>query len=68
MATLAELLILKEETGSTNDDLKALVASGVGQPFAPAGRVFREWVAVSVEHRDAWSGLLEEGMARAEGS
>jgi hypothetical protein len=45
----------------------ALVQEGVGQPFAPAGRVFKEWVAVSVEHRDAWSGLLEEGMARAEG-
>jgi hypothetical protein len=45
----------------------ALVDEGVGQPFAPAGRVFREWVAVSMEHRDAWGGLLEEGMRRARG-
>jgi hypothetical protein len=38
-----------------------LVADGTGRPFAPAGRVFREWVSVSdPEH---WPGLLREGVA-----
>ena len=40
-----------------------LVASGVGARFAPAGRVFREWVAVRDLDRDCWRGLLLEGIA-----
>jgi hypothetical protein len=39
-----------------------LVASGVGQPFAPAGRVFREWVSVPVADRGLWRELLQEGI------
>lgn len=38
-----------------------LVDEGVGAPFAPAGRVFREWVAVA--DRTRWPGLLREGVA-----
>jgi hypothetical protein len=40
-----------------------LVRSGQGQPFAPAGRVFREWVAVPAANRDLWLNLLREGVA-----
>ncbi len=40
-----------------------LIAQGVGRPFAPAGRVFREWVAVPKPDARRWRGLLREGVA-----
>lgn len=40
-----------------------LVASGVGQPFAPAGRVFKEWISVPKADRRRWRALLREGVA-----
>lgn len=40
----------------------ALIAEGVGQPFAPAGRVFREWVAIPYHHRRRWRKLLAEAV------
>ncbi len=51
--------------------VEALVASGAGQPFAPAGRVFKEWVSVPKLDRRTWRSLLEEGVVArlaAEGS
>lgn len=41
----------------------ALVESGVGQPFAPAGRVFKEWLSVPKLDRRRWLSLLREGIA-----
>lgn len=41
----------------------ALVAEGVGKPFAPAGRVFGEWVSIPTPDRQRWSDLLREGLA-----
>ena len=41
----------------------ALIAQGIGRPFAPAGRVFREWVAVPEPDRAQWRRLLREGVA-----
>jgi hypothetical protein len=43
----------------------ALVAEGAGEPFAPAGRVFREWVAAPHPDRDRWQALLAEARAYA---
>jgi hypothetical protein len=40
-----------------------LVASGVGRPFGPAGKVFAEWVAVPEVDHERWAGLLREGVA-----
>jgi hypothetical protein len=40
-----------------------LIESGVGQPFAPAGRVFKEWVSVPKPDRRRWLGLLREAIA-----
>jgi hypothetical protein len=40
-----------------------LVASGVGQPFAPAGKVFSEWVSIPKPDRRRWRTLLREGVA-----
>jgi hypothetical protein len=47
------------------DRVAALVASGAGQPFAPAGRVFKEWVAIPKPDRRRWRALLREGVAFA---
>jgi hypothetical protein len=39
-----------------------LVADGDGEPFAPAGKVFREWVTVSQRDRELWRTLLAEAV------
>lgn len=39
-----------------------LIKSGVGKPFAPAGRVFQEWVSVPKPERRIWLALLREGI------
>ncbi|GDX78320.1 hypothetical protein LBMAG42_01310 [Deltaproteobacteria bacterium] len=42
-----------------------LIAEGVGRPFGPAGKVFREWVSLPVEDRARWLAALREGVAHA---
>jgi hypothetical protein len=37
-----------------------LVDDGTGEPFAPNGRVFREWVTIVEPDPDLWEGLLAE--------
>jgi uncharacterized protein (TIGR02453 family) len=44
-----------------------LIAVGDGEPFAPAGRVFREWVAVPRPDRRRWRSLLVEARDHAAG-
>jgi hypothetical protein len=39
-----------------------LVDSGAGEPFAPAGKMFREWVAVPTTDRELWQRLLAEAV------
>lgn len=39
-----------------------LVESGEGAPFAPAGKVFREWVALPDVDEERWAELLEESI------
>jgi hypothetical protein len=39
-----------------------LVDAGVGDPFAPAGKVFREWVAISTVDRELWQRVLAEAV------
>lgn len=39
-----------------------LVASGEGLPFAPAGKVFREWVTVPDRDEQHWRSLLDEAI------
>lgn len=45
------------------DRVSELINAGLGQPFAPAGRVFREWVAIPKRDRRRWRNLLREGIA-----
>jgi hypothetical protein len=40
-----------------------LIESGVGRPFAPAGRIFKEWLSVPKPDRRRWLALLREGVA-----
>jgi hypothetical protein len=42
-----------------------VIASGHGEPFAPAGRTFREWVALPQPDRRRWRTLLAEAKAFA---
>jgi hypothetical protein len=39
-----------------------LVENGDGDPFAPAGRVFREWVSIPTVDRKLWQTLLSEAV------
>lgn len=39
-----------------------LIASGDGLAFAPAKKVFREWVQVPARDEALWKGLLTEGV------
>ena len=43
--------------------VQELIDQGVGQSFAPAGRVFKEWVAIPKRDRRRWRSLLREGVA-----
>ncbi|WP_021591434.1 hypothetical protein [Actinomadura welshii] len=45
-----------------------LIADGRGRPFAPAGRTFREWVALPSPDRRLWRALLEEARGFAAAS
>ena len=39
-----------------------LVVAGDGDPFAPAGKVFREWVSIPAIDRELWQTLLAEAV------
>jgi hypothetical protein len=39
-----------------------LINTGVGKPFAPAGKVFKEWLSVPTPDRLQWLRLLREGI------
>lgn len=40
-----------------------LIDDGVGESFAPAGRVFKEWLAVLGHDEAVWQPLMEESHA-----
>jgi hypothetical protein len=39
-----------------------LVENGIGEAFAPAGKIFREWIAIPTVDRDQWHTLLAEAV------
>jgi hypothetical protein len=45
------------------DRVAALVDEGHGAPFAPAGRVFKEWVLVPDAGSRRWPKLMRDGIA-----
>lgn len=40
-----------------------LIDQGIGRPFAPAGKVFREWVELPGVDESTWETLLAESIA-----
>ena len=40
-----------------------LIKQGRGLPFAPAGKVFKEWLSVPETDQRRWRALLREGVA-----
>ena len=52
----AEALVVK----LPRERVAELVVDGTGEPFAPNGRVFREWVTVPKPDPDVWEQLLAE--------
>jgi hypothetical protein len=45
------------------DRVAELIAAGDGQSFAPAGKVFKEWLSVPKRDRRRWRSLLRESIA-----
>lgn len=50
------------------DRVAELIDQGTGLPFAPAGKVFREWVELPELDEEAWTALLEESIAFVDGA
>ena len=50
----AECLVVKLPA----TQVEALIDTGTGEPFAPNGRVFREWVAIPTPDPSGWARLL----------
>ena len=57
-----ESMIVKVDASRVSE----LVDAGLGEPFAPAGKVFREWVAIPTAQHATWPERLEEAWAFAE--
>jgi hypothetical protein len=45
--------------------VEQIADAGLGLPFAPAGRVFREWVAIPFKQHEQWTGYLDRALAFA---
>lgn len=45
------------------DRVAELIEAGVGKPFAPAKKVFKEWVLVEAHDEDQWRELVRESVA-----
>jgi hypothetical protein len=45
--------------------VREVIGAGHGEAFAPAGRIFREWVAVPAPDRRRWQALLAEARDHA---
>jgi hypothetical protein len=43
--------------------VQELIAEGVGEAFAPAGKTFRAWVAIPRSKAEAWPALIREAHA-----
>src|SRR5579862_6685511 len=48
--------------------VQQLIATGLGRPFAPAGRTFRAWVLIQERDPDRWAELIDEARAHVEGT
>jgi hypothetical protein len=51
----AHALVLKLD----RQTVTSLIADGLGGPFAPSGRPFREWVSIPLSARTSWPDRLD---------
>ena len=49
----------------SREDVAARVADGSGHSFAPAGKVFREWLAIDGASETLWRAALADALAFA---
>lgn len=47
--------------------VQSMVADGTAEPFAPAGRTFREWAAIPASRLDDWTSLLTAALDHVAG-
>lgn len=45
------------------DRVRELIEAGEGEPFAPNGRTFKEWVSISGREAGRWRVLAEEALS-----
>jgi len=45
------------------EDVSARVQAGSGKPFAPAGKVFREWLAIEPGDEQVWREATADALA-----
>ena len=50
------------------DRVTQLIADGVGKPFTPAGRTFREWVLIDDRDETRWAELIDEARTFVSGN
>lgn len=42
--------------------VQQLIESGAAVPFAPAGRIFREWASIKPNRHSVWPWLIDEAL------
>jgi len=45
-----------------------MIEDGSAEPFAPAGRRFKEWALITDRDENHWEGLLQEAISFVAGS
>jgi hypothetical protein len=50
------------------DEVGARIERGAGKPFAPAGKVFREWLAIEAGDVAAWRAAMADALSFVRGS
>ena len=57
-------LMVKLPASTVNE----MIEAGTAEPFAPAGRRFKEWALITSRDEDQWEALLHDALAFVRGS
>ena len=50
------------------DTVNEMIEAGTAEPFAPAGRRFKEWALITSRDEDQWEALLQDALEFVSGS
>jgi hypothetical protein len=50
------------------DKVNAMIDAGTAEPFAPAGRRFKEWALITTRDEEKWEALLQDALTFVQGS